>query len=239
VICAWNIFSVASPSPTGNFPADLEMFLIKHNCLVFISAILLMVRKTPVNYVCKVFSEAIPMKLTNNKFCTTSILSGLLLATVASAAIVRPAQAGPFDFLNGINNTINQVNGTVNGVRDVHGNTNSTLSNLGGLGNLLGIGSSSTSSNDIRDVYASWYGTMSSAEKEVVKVLVNEFAEDKVSSFAEFKKIPEYSRLSAPAKATASSIFFKFKEVSKAAQPQKDNFLAFAFCMNGGAKKCK
>jgi hypothetical protein len=178
------------------------------------------------------------MKLTNNKTRTTSILSGLALIAASCTAMVRPAQAGPFDFLNGINNTINQVNGTVNGVRDVHGNANSTLSNLGGLGTLLGVGPS-TPSNDIRDIYAGWYGTMSPAEKEVVKVLVTEFAEDKVLGFSDFKKTPEYSRLSTAAKSTASSIFFKFKEVSKAAQPQKDNFLAFAFCVNGGAKKCK
>jgi hypothetical protein len=178
------------------------------------------------------------MKLTSNKIRTTSILSGLALITASGAATVRPAQAGPFDFLNGINNSINQVNGTVNGVRDVHSNTSSTLNNLGGLGTLLGIGPSAPS-NDIRDIYASWYGTMSPAEKEVVKVLITEFAEDKVLGFADFKKTPEYSRLSAPAKSTASAIFFKFKEVSKAAQPQKDNFLAFAFCVNGGSKKCK
>ncbi len=178
------------------------------------------------------------MKLTNNKIRTTSFLSGLALVAVSSAAIVRPAQANPFDFLNGINNTINQVNGTVNGVRDVHSNTNSTLNNIGGLGNLLGIGPSAPS-NDIRDIYASWYSTMSPSEREVVKVLVTEYAEDKVLGFSDFKKTPEYSRLSTSAKSTASAIFFKFKEVSKAAQPQKDNFLAFAFCVNGGAKKCK
>ena len=178
------------------------------------------------------------MKLTSNKIRPTSILSSLVLATVSCTAMVRPAQAGPFDFLNGVQNTINQVNGTVNGARDVHSSTNSTLNNIGGLGTLLGIGPSAPS-NDIRDIYASWYGAMSPAEKEVVRVLVTEFAEDKVLEFSGFKKTPEYSRLSPQAKSNASAIFFKFKEVSKAAQPQKDNFLAFAFCTNGGAKKCK
>jgi hypothetical protein len=178
------------------------------------------------------------MKLTNNQIRTASIISSLALATVSLTALVRPAQAGPFDFLNGINSTINQVNGTVNGVREVHGNTNSTLNNLGGLGTLLGIGPSAPS-NDIRDIYASWYETMSPSEKEVVKALITEFAEDKILGFSNFKKTPEYSRLSSQAKSSASSIFFKFKEVSTAAQPQKDSFLAFAFCVNGGAKKCK
>jgi hypothetical protein len=172
-----------------------------------------------------------------------AIISGLVLATATSAAIVKPAQAGPFDFLNNINNTINQVNGAINGVKDTQSNANNALS---GLTNLLGIGGSNSNSgsaasaaNDIRDIYANWYGNMSAAEKEVVRALVNDFAEDKVTSFADFKKTSDYSRLTPQAKDSASSIFFKFSEVTKAAKPQKDSFLAFAFCMNGGSKKCK
>jgi hypothetical protein len=175
-----------------------------------------------------------PMKLINIKSCTTSFLSGLVLISLSLAA-VRPAHAG---FLDGITDAIRGVNNTVDGVKDTHSNLTGTARNIGSLGTLLGIGPSAPST-DLFDIYGSWYGAMSPSEKEVVKALVNEFAEDKQLSFAEFKKSPEYGTLSSQAKSSASALFFKFKEVSAAAAPVKDKFLAFAFCLSGGSTKCK
>jgi hypothetical protein len=171
----------------------------------------------------------------NLKNLTVSILSGVTLASASFATAIPPARA---DFFSDIQNTINSVNGAVSGARDVHGATTNALTNLGGLGSLLGIGPSAPST-DIFDIYGSWYGAMSPSEKEVVKVLVSDYAEDKQMSFSEFKKSPEYGSLSAQAKSTASAIFFKFKEVSASAAPVKDKFLAFAFCLGGGSTKCK
>lgn len=175
------------------------------------------------------------MKLTARS--PLSLLSALALIAT-SYSIATPAQAGPFDFLNGINSTINQVNGTVNGVRDVHSNATGTLNNLNGLGSLLGIGPSAPST-DLFEIYSKWYGSMPATEKEVVNVLITDFAEDKQLTFGGFKKSREYARLSPQAKSSASAIFFKFKEVSNAALPVKDRFLAFAFCLSGGGKECK
>ena len=174
------------------------------------------------------------MKTINFKKYTAPLLSGLVLFSLSLSA-VRPAQAG---FLDGITDAIRGVNNTVDGVKDVHGSTTSTLNNLGGLGRLLGIGPSQAST-DILDIYSSWYGAMSVSEKEVVKALVSEFAEDKLLSFSEFKKTPEYGSLTSSAKSSASAIFFKFREVTTAATPVKDKFLAFAFCLSGGSTKCK
>ncbi len=174
------------------------------------------------------------MKLINLKRRTTPLLSGLVLISL-SLAVVRPAQAG---FLDGITDAIRGVNNTIDGAKDTHRNITGTASNLSDLGSLLGIGPSAPST-DLFDIYGSWYGAMSPSEKEVVKALVTEFAEDKQLSFSEFKKTPEYKTLSTPAKSSASAIFFKFKEVSTAAVPVKDKFLAFAFCLSGGSTKCK
>ncbi len=171
----------------------------------------------------------------NLKHLAVSILSGLTLVSASFATAIPPAHA---DFFSDIQNTINSVNGAVTGAKDVHGATTSALTNLGGLGSLLGIGPSAPST-DIFDIYGSWYGSMSPSEKEVVKVLISEYAEDRQPSFSEFKKTPEYSSLSTSAKSTASAIFFKFKEVSVNAAPVKDKFLAFAFCLGGGSTKCK
>lgn len=175
-----------------------------------------------------------PMKLTNFKNRTAPLLSGLVLISLSLAA-VRPAQAG---FLDGITDAIRGVNNTIDGVKDTHRNITGTVSNLNSLGSVLGL-TPGTPSTDLLDIYGSWYGAMSPSEKEVVKALVTEFAEDKQLSFAEFKKTPEYASLSSQAKSAASAIFFKFKEVSAAAVPVKDKFLAFAFCLSGGSTKCK
>jgi hypothetical protein len=166
--------------------------------------------------------------------CTAPVLSGLVLISLSLSA-VRPAQAG---FLDGITDAIRGVNNTINDTRDTHQNLTGTVNNLSGLASSLGIGPRAPST-DLFDIYSSWYGAMSPSEKEVVKALVSEFAEDKQLSFAEFKKSPEYGSLSSQAKSTAAAIFFKFKEVSTAALPVKDKFLAFAFCLSGGSTKCK
>lgn len=171
------------------------------------------------------------MKLIKFKHLAISALSGLTLISTA----VKPAQA---DFFSDLQSTINGVNGAVTGAREVHGATTSTLNNLNGLGSLLGVGPSAPST-DILDIYGSWYGSMSPSEKEVTKALIAEYAEDKQLNFSQFKKSPEYRALSSQAKSTASAIFFKFKEVSTAAAPVKDRFLAFAFCLGGGSTKCK
>jgi hypothetical protein len=142
-----------------------------------------------------------PMKLINFKNRTTPLLSGLILISLSLAA-VRPAQAG---FLDGITDAIRGVNNTIDGAKDTHRSLTGTVNNLSGLGSLLGIGPSAPST-DLFDIYGSWYGAMSPSEKEVVKALVTEYAEDKQLSFAEFKKSPEYGTLSSQAKSTASAI---------------------------------
>jgi hypothetical protein len=175
-----------------------------------------------------------PMKLFNFKNRTTPLLSGLVLISLSLSAI-KPAQAG---FLDGITDAIRGVNNTIDGVKDTHRNVTGTVSNLNDLGVSLGLRPGAPST-DLLDIFGSWYGAMSPSEKEVVKALVTEFADDKQLSFSEFKKTSEYGSLTAPAKAAASAIFFKFKEVSTAAVPVKDKFLAFAFCLSGGSTKCK
>ena len=171
----------------------------------------------------------------NFKQLTLSILSGLTLASVSFATAIPPARA---DFFSDIQNTINSVNGVVTGAQEVHGATTNALTNIGGLGNLLGIGPSAPST-DIFDIYGSWYGAMSPAEREVVRILVSDYAEDKQLFFSDFKQSPEYKSLSTSAKSSASAIFFKFREVIVNAAPNKDKFLAFAFCLGGGSTKCR
>jgi hypothetical protein len=202
--------------------------------LFLYSVILLMIKNRPAFYSLRIFSDEPPMKLINFNHRATTLLSSLVLFSLSLSAI-RPAHAG---FLDGITDAIRGVNNAVDGVKDTHRSLTGTVDNLSGLGTSLGL-LPGAPSNDIFDIYGSWYGALSPSEKEVVKALVTEFAEDKQLSFAEFKKSPEYGSLSSQAKSAANAIFFKFKGVSTAATPVKDKFLAFAFCLSGGSTKCK
>jgi hypothetical protein len=168
------------------------------------------------------------------KHHTTITLSSLVLLGLSFATTVRPAQAG---FLDGITDAIRGVNNTVNGVRDTHKDADGALSNLGDLGSTLGIGPAKD--KDIFDTYSRWYGSVDSVEKEVIKALISDYADEKQLSFSGFKNSSQYAALSPKAKSQASSIFFKFKGITVETDKQKDKFLAFAFCLSGGGKNCR
>jgi hypothetical protein len=167
----------------------------------------------------------------------------LLAATSGIAISQKSAQAGPFDFLNQINNTVNEANHTINTVKGTGANTNSAIGNLT---DLLGVGKSTTpaaanadSATQVLSVYADWYKAMSPAEKEIVNALTSDYAEQGTVNFATFKASDLYKGKTSQEKQKASALFFKYSEVVKAVGPQKDKFLAFAFCVNGGATNCK
>jgi hypothetical protein len=177
-------------------------------------------------------------KMRNN---IARLLPVVLMVGVSMNTLARPAQANPFDFLNGINRTVNDVNNTVNSVKGTQQNAGGALGNLT---NFLGIGQpASNNSSDptaqVLEVYAKWYTSVSPADKEIVNMLTTQFAEDTPMTFAAFSKTPFYKGKDAQGKSQASATFFKFSEVIKAVGPQKDKFLAYAFCVNGGGKDCK
>jgi hypothetical protein len=166
----------------------------------------------------------------------------LLPAFVVSASLIAlatPAQANPFGFLNQVNEALGGVNHTVNTVRGTGQHATGTLGNLS---NLLGIAQPSNAPADpnvqIMDIYAKWYGGMTPADKEIVNLLITQYAEDLPLTFANFSRTPLYKSKSAQDKPKASTTFFKFLDLVKAV-PQKDKFLAFAFCVNGGSSSCK
>ncbi len=173
----------------------------------------------------------------------------LFVATGCVALAERPAQAGPFDFLDQINKSVRDVNGTVNGIKNTGAETNNAIGNLT---DLLGVGKSAAPaagtaagatadpSAQVNTAYASWYQGMSPAEKEIANALTSEYAEKGALSFAAFKASDLYKATKTPKeKQAASALFFKYSEVVKVAAPQKDKFLAFAFCVNGGGTSCK
>ena len=182
----------------------------------------------------------------SNKISNYAVKISALTLLVATSCVTlhqSPAQANPFGFLDQINKTVNDVNGTVNSVKGTSANTGSAIGNLT---NFLGIGASSAPAanadpaTQVNGAYAAWYKGMTPAEKEIANALTSEYAEKGVLDFATFKSTDLYKAAkTSQEKQAVSSMFFKYSEVVKAAAPQKDKFLAFAFCVNGGSTTCK
>jgi hypothetical protein len=144
------------------------------------------------------------------------------------------AKADIFSDLDRINQSVNEAKKNVE-------NTGSTLNGLGGM---LGIGkngnnSGSVDSNtQVLNVYADWYKVMSPLDRDVARMLTTEYAEKGSLDFTTFKATKFYTSSTIEQRQKISAVFFKFNEIVKAVQ-QKDKFLAFAFCVNGGSTSCK
>ena len=81
---------------------------------------------------------------------------------------------------------------------------------------------------------------MSPAEKEIANALTSEYAEKGALDFGAFKASQLYKAVkTSQEKQAASALFFKYAEVVKVVGPQKEKFLAFAFCVNGGSTTCR
>jgi hypothetical protein len=170
----------------------------------------------------------------------SKILPSLLTIGISIVA-TEPAHANPFGFINDINNALGGVNNTVNSIKGTQQNAGSTLGNLT---NLLGVSqpannTSGDPTSQMLDIYSKWYSNVSASDKEIINWLTTQYAEDTPVNFSAFAKSPLYQGKDAQGKSQASALFFKFNELTKAVGPQKDKFLAFAFCVNGGGKNCK
>jgi hypothetical protein len=175
------------------------------------------------------------MKLIKFKSVAFLLGSSLTLLGISLTTIAESARA---DFFDNLKSNVDLVNGTINKGVDIHKSVVGGIDNLGNLARSLGL-SPQAPSTDIFDIYSSWYKSMSPSEKEVVKALLTEYAEDKQLSFSTFNKSADYAALSPSAKSKASVLFFKFKEVTVVVTPIKDRFLAFAFCLSSNSTHCK
>jgi hypothetical protein len=172
---------------------------------------------------------------------TSKIIPALLTIGISLTAITQPAQAG-FGFLDDINSALHEVNSTLDSVKNAQQSTSVALNNLS---NILGIAQPTNNNNStdptaqILDVYSKWYTGMTPANQEIVNWLTTEYAEDRPITFGTFSKTPLYESKNKQDRIKVAVTFFKFSEVIKVVGPQKDKFLAFAFCMNSGSTNCK
>jgi hypothetical protein len=165
------------------------------------------------------------------KFCTTIALFSLTLLGLSLTTTVRPAQAG---FLDTITDAIRNADNNVN-------RTQNTRENAENYRKLLEVACpGSPPKQDLLDFYSEWYGSLDNAEREVLKLLISNYAEDKKLTWNEFKKSSLYKAFSSEVKSKVSKIFFNFRtitvEIDK--EKRKDRLLALDSCLSGGEKKC-
>lgn len=171
----------------------------------------------------------------------TKTLTGILSASLVLVCATSPASANPF---SGILNTINEVNRTI---RSTDNAINQTTNNLGSLTNTLGInlGSSGNdtlneteSTDQVLQIYQIWYNGLSSVDQETVSWLVMEHARNQTVTFDTVAASEWFQQKPITEQSQVSATFFQLQEIIDASAQDRNRFLGFAFCVNGGSEAC-
>jgi hypothetical protein len=146
---------------------------------------------------------------------------------------------GVLHTIDRVNHTINSANQTINGVRGTVNNLQGTASNLS---NFLGVRPQSNSSDptqQVFDVYETWYKDLSASDKDIVSQFVMSYASNQMLSFEQIAQSDWFNQKNKQEQLQIGALFFKFNGVVEATRGQKIKFLAFAFCVNSGGQQCK
>ncbi|MEM9091847.1 MAG: hypothetical protein AAGC93_24305 [Cyanobacteria bacterium P01_F01_bin.53] len=171
----------------------------------------------------------------------TKTLTGILSASLVLVCTTSPASANPF---SGILNTINEVNRTI---RSTDNAINQTTNNLEGLTNTLGISfgssdngtlSETESTDQVLQIYKTWYNGLSSVDQETVSWLVMEHARNQAVTFDTVAGSEWFQQKPIAEQSQVSATFFKLQEIINASAEDRNRFLGFAFCVNGGGETC-
>jgi hypothetical protein len=141
--------------------------------------------------------------------------------------------AGPFNILREVTGTINEIRG---GVRATQGAVDD-------LSNVLGIDGKASNSDDpteqVLDIYQSWYQNLAAPDKEIVSWLVMQYARNQQVTFENLSSTEWFLQKSLQDQQKVGGLFFKVNQIVEATGGEKNRFLAFAFCVNGGGQECK
>jgi hypothetical protein len=170
-------------------------------------------------------------------------LISLASASAMVLALQSSALANPFRFINDIVDTINNANRSVDSLNRAINNTSDTINNLT---NTLGINpnnldssvSDADSTGQVLLVYDAWYSELSTSDQEIVSWLVMEHARNPAVSFETIASSEWFWQQSVEEQSQVAAMYFKLDEIIKATQNEKGRFLAYAFCVNGGAESC-
>lgn len=164
-------------------------------------------------------------------------LAGFISATCLLVTTQAPASAGFWNVLDSINqvtNTINYLDNTING----------TAYTLNSLGNTLGLNLSdrqdSINAEDptgqVLQVYQIWYEELPTADQETVSWLVMQHAQNQSVTFETISNSDWFLQKTPTEQSQVAANFFKLQNIIEATAQEKNRFLAFAFCVNGGGQ---
>ncbi len=168
-------------------------------------------------------------------------LTGFLSATCILLATQMSASANPFGELlntvNSINRNVYYLDRTING----------TAYTINGLSNTLGLdlGSNSNAISDsdptgqVLQVYQLWYQGLPATEQETVAWLVMEHARNQSVTFDTVSGSDWFLQKPAAEQSQVAASFFKLQNIIESTAQDRSRFLAFAFCVNGGATDCE
>jgi hypothetical protein len=158
---------------------------------------------------------------------------------------VSPVKANPFDALNrainGVNSTIHNTRGTVDAT---HGTVNSLRNLLGTSGGSAGStrresgGDEELDMAEVFDLYQGWYVGLPVTDREIVAWLVTEHASGSSTSFEDISSSDWFKEKPLQQQQRVGELFFKFGAIVEAVGDQRDSFLGYAFCVNGGSQNC-
>jgi len=168
-------------------------------------------------------------------------LTGLVSVTCMVLSVQAAAYANP---LQGILDTINDVNNTI---RSFDSTINGTSYTVNSLAETLGIDISSSSNSiseaestkQVLQIYEIWYGDMSPEEQETVSWLVMEHARNQSVTFDTISTSEWFLQKPIGGQSQVAATFFKLQSIIEATAQDRNRFLAFAFCVNGGSNSCE
>lgn len=148
--------------------------------------------------------------------------------------------------LRAINKVLNEVDRTNNTIRRTNYTIKDTNNNVDSLSNTLGISpsnlNSSSNNNDsteqVLQIYETWYKSLSPSDREIVSWLVMENARNQSVTFETISNSEWFLQKPIEEQSQIGGLYFKLDEVIKATGDDKGRFLAFAFCVNGGGDNC-
>ncbi|UBF29340.1 hypothetical protein K9N68_16785 [Kovacikia minuta CCNUW1] len=187
------------------------------------------------------------LSVTSGDKATMSRTSNLwIFLSLSSVFLVslnqKPALAG--DIFTTIDRAINTIDRTIN---KVEGTVQFATAAVNRLTKLLDIkptssGSSvsgNTTTEQVLNIYQTWYKGLSAPEQEIISWLVMEYARDREVTFATISSSEWFMQKPLQQQQLIGGLFFKLNEIVKVVSNEKSKFLSFAFCVNSGGQGCK
>ncbi|MEQ8959888.1 MAG: hypothetical protein RLP02_18515 [Coleofasciculus sp. C2-GNP5-27] len=162
-------------------------------------------------------------------------VSSGLLAVLAVCLSPMTSLAGFGDLIRDVNDAVNTINNTR---RAVDGTVNNLSDVLGIDGN---VSDSDDPTQQVLDLYQSWYQQLAASEQELVSALIMQYAKNQQMTFETLSTTEWFLQQSMQDQQKIGGLFFKVNQILEGVEEtggERNRFLAFAFCVNSGGQDC-